>query len=44
MQRLSNQSMRLAARFAGVTAFLGCLAFAATLPAVGAEPDKEALI
>ena len=44
MQRLPNQWMRLAPRFAGVTAFLGCLTFGAAVPAVGAEPDKEAVI
>jgi hypothetical protein len=36
--------MPSARRFAGTAAFLGCLAFGAVLPALGAEPDNEALI
>ena len=44
MQRLPNRSMRLAARLAGTTAFLGCLSFGAALPATAAEPDKAAVI
>ena len=44
MQRLLNKSMRLAPRFVGATAVLGCLAFGPALPVAAAEPDKEAVI
>jgi len=42
MQR--HQCMRFAARFAGAASVVGYLGFGAPVPAVAAEPDKEAVI